>query len=422
MRTSEAAATYTRPAAAHGRGHRPRDAARLTVQRLTRHADVRAIEAEWRALYEHCRGRNPYAGPDWVIAWLEHLVQESELAVVTVRRDGALVGVAPCYVRTLAPVARLPVLRTVQLAGTVRYPGLTELPQVLAAPGETRSVLRAVVDEWMRSADGWDWFELPLEAEQGWFEPQWLGEGAAFRGLVQHKTTRAAVVLPLPGDGAAETIRDTLKRNVWESVKRARNRLDKSGSAWTIAVYRTPQALVDVLPELRRLHAARAATAGRRTHPDLLADPARYAFFADAVGRMAEHGGVELSLLIADGAAVAAQLVLRAPDAAYFALSGVDPNWWHAGPVTLLQFTAIERAVARGEAEANFSVGPDVSKLRWSDRVVQHPEFVVCGTRARSRRLLSAYAAAGAIAAVRREAGRHQVRREQSRERTGATE
>ena len=152
----------------------------------------------------------------------------------------------------------------------------------------------------------------------------------------------------------------------------------------------------------------------------MLADPARYAFFADAVGRMAAQGRVELLVLVVDGAAVAAQLVLRAPDAAYFALSGVDPRWWHAGPVTLLQYTAIERAAARGDGEVNFSVGPDVSKLRWSDHVVQHPEFVVCGTRARSRRLLSAYAAAGAIAAVRREAARHQIRRDETSEGTGA--
>ena len=202
MRTTEAAATaHVRPAAARGRGHRPRDSASLAVQRLSQHAEVRALEPEWRALYERCRSRNPYACPEWVIAWLEHLVRESELALVTVRRDGQLIGVAPCYLRTLAPIGRIPAprARTVQLAGTVRFPGLTELPQVLAAPGETRSVLRAVLGELMRSADGWDWLELPMEAGQGWFEPQWLGEGAQFRGLVQHKTTRAAVVLPLPG-------------------------------------------------------------------------------------------------------------------------------------------------------------------------------------------------------------------------------
>ncbi|HEV3170530.1 MAG TPA: GNAT family N-acetyltransferase [Actinocrinis sp.] len=397
------------PSAVRGRGHRPRDTAHLSVQRLSRHADVAALESEWRELYELAAGRNPYASPDWVIAWLEHLVHENELAVLTVRRDGRLIGVAPCYLRSVARVLGASAARTVQLAGTIRFPGLTELPQALAARGETRSVLRAVVGHWIAAPERWDWLELPLDAEQGWFEPQWLGEGEAFTGLVQHKTTRAAVVLPL--DGAAASVRTALKRNVWESVKRARNRLDKSGRVWRVVVHRAPDEVAAALPVLRRLHGARASIAGRRVHPDVLGDPARYAFVADAAGRMAANDRVELLTLDVDGTAIAALLVLRAPRAAFLALSGVDPHWWHVGPVTLLQYAAIERAAERGDAEVNLSVGPDISKLRWSDRVVQHPEFVVCGPRPGSRRRLAAYAAAGAVAAVRREAGRHQVRR-----------
>ena len=104
------------------------------------------------------------------------------------------------------------------------------------------------------------------------------------------------------------------------------------------------------------------------------------------------------------------QLVLRAPTASYLGLSGVDPNWWHAGPLTLLQYAVLERAADRGDSEVNLSVGPDISKLRWSERVVQHPEFVVCGPRARSRRVLTVYAALASAAAIRREARRHRVR------------
>jgi CelD/BcsL family acetyltransferase involved in cellulose biosynthesis len=150
--------------------------------------------------------------------------------------------------------------------------------------------------------------------------------------------------------------------------------------------------------------------AGARVHPDALADPVRREFLNDAVTRMAAAGRAELLTLNVDGAAVAAQLVLRSRSAAYFSLSGMDPQWWTVGPVTLLQYTAMERALARGDAEVNLSVGPDISKLRWSELVVQHPEFVVCGPRTRSRLLLSGYEALAAVAAVHREAGRHRVR------------
>jgi CelD/BcsL family acetyltransferase involved in cellulose biosynthesis len=391
------------------------DSARPILACLTRFTDLAALEAEWRALADDAAPLNPYASPDWTLPWLRYAVDERELAVLTVRRGARLVGVAPFYLREVGRVAR-----SAQPAGTGRFGALTEMPQILAAPGDTRPVLRAVIGYWLENPETWDWLELPLTADQGWFEPQWLGEGRAVRGLVQHKTTRAAVVLALPGRDEGEsdeqapdtapTLRRLIKRNVWESVKRARHRLDRAGQPWEIVVHTGSDGVRAALPELRRLHAARAEMAGARVHPDALADPVRLEFFSHAVTRMAAAGRAEVLTLDVDGVPVAAQLVLRSRSAAYFALSGMDPQWWTVGPVTLLQYTAMERALARGDAEVNLSVGPDISKLRWSEHVVQHPEFVVCGPRTRSRLLLSGYEAVAAVAAVHREAGRHRVR------------
>ncbi|HEY3607422.1 MAG TPA: hypothetical protein VGL06_07970, partial [Pseudonocardiaceae bacterium] len=67
------------------------------------------------------------------------------------------------------------------------------------------------------------------------------------------------------------------------------------------------------------------------------------------------------------------------------------------------------------DGEVNLSMGPDVAKLRWSEQVVPHMEFVVCGPRTRSRLLLAGYAALGAVAAMRREKRRHEVAKEDRR-------
>ena len=106
-----------------------------------------------------------------------------------------MVGLAPCYVK------RAPLLpRRLQLLGSGRHDALTELPQVLTAPGEARSVLRAVIGEWSQQQADWGWLELPVMADQGWFEPEWLTGRVGERGLVLHKATRATVVLDLPSD------------------------------------------------------------------------------------------------------------------------------------------------------------------------------------------------------------------------------
>jgi CelD/BcsL family acetyltransferase involved in cellulose biosynthesis len=388
--------------AAGGRPRRSHDATELSIVRLTAHAELAAMETEWRVLHELGAAGNPFASPDWTATWLRHFVAERDLAVLAVRRNGRLVGVAPWYVRRLGGM-----VRSVQLAGTIRHPELTELPQVLTAPGEQRSVLRAVLEYWCTRPREWDWLELPIGHGQGWLEPEWVGP----KFLVRHKAVRPAVVLPLPGD--VDTLRSTLKRNITESLRRARNRLNKCGKPWTISAH--TDSIADVLPVLRRLHGARAAMSGRRRHPDMLACDARFSAYAEAVTKMAASGRAELLTLDVAGTARAALLVLRAPGSSYLAVSGVDPDWWHTSPVTLLQWTAMCRAVVRGDREVNLSVGPDVAKLRWSEQVVPHMEFVVCGPSTRSRLLLAGYATIGAVAALHREARRHEVTKKDSR-------
>jgi CelD/BcsL family acetyltransferase involved in cellulose biosynthesis len=385
-----------------GRRRRRRDGASLTVTHIRTLAGAAAIAEEWRALYRVAGGGNPFAAPDWLLPWARHFVPESDLDIFAVYRDQALIGLAPWYVKRFPPLPR-----RLQLLGSGRHDALTELPQVLTLPGEARSVLRAVIGEWARLPGDWGWLELPLIADQGWFEPEWLAGTAAERGLVQHKTTRATVVLDLPKDVPALQV--GLKRNLLESTHRARNRLDRAGQPWVITIHEDADDIADTLPALERLHAARAKLTGRRNHPDQLRPAARRAFLSEALSAMAARGQAQILTLDVDGTAVAAQLVLTAPGGSYLGFSGLDPKWWHVGPVTLLQLHAAELAVERGQATFNLSVGPSVSKLRWSEQISQHPEFIVCGPRWSSRFAFTGYRMLAAAAAVRRESQRHRT-------------
>jgi CelD/BcsL family acetyltransferase involved in cellulose biosynthesis len=387
------------PADPPGKRRRRRDSSTLSVTRISTFAGAAGIYQDWRELYLSSASGNPYASPDWLLPWARHFVQERDLAIFAVRRDGRLVGLAPWYLKRVHPLPR-----RLQLLGSGRHDALTELPQVLTAPDEARSVLRAVMDEWSWSAHEWDWLELPVLDEQGWFEPEWLTGAVGQRGLVEHKTTRAAVVLDLPADVPA--LHRGLKRNLLESTHRARNRLDRSQAPWAITAHSDQDDVRTMLPVLARLHAERARLAGRR-HPDQLAASTRLAFLAEALPQMAATGQAQILTLDIAGDAVAAQLVLRAPDATYLGMSGVDPAWWHVSAVTLLQLHAAETAVRLGHGTFNLSVGPSVAKLRWSEQIRQHPEFIVCGPRRSSRAAYTAYRVAAAVAAVRREASRH---------------
>lgn len=401
--TASGPAPDTQSAAPPGRTRRRRDSTHLTVTRHQGLAELRGLRPAWDELYERSNSRNPYAAPAWIETWLRHFTASRDVEVLAVSRDDRLVGVAPCYVRRIGRW-----MRTVQFAGTGgRHDALTELPGVLSEPEESRSVLRAVVQHWCERYAEWDWLELPIAGQQGWFEPEWLSGEAAGRSVIRHKTTRPSVILPLPED--PEALRGSLKRNVKESVRRGRNRLGRTGRPWAITAHSTPEQIGAAWPTLARLHAARAGIAGPRQHPDALGVPGRPEFLAEVLPLLAAQGRAEILTLDVDGEPVAAQAVLLAPKASYLAFSGVDPQWWDVSPVTLLQLAAGERAIERGHEELNLSLGPDVAKLRWSELVVQHPDFVLCGPRRRSRLAYAGYALAAEGAGIRREAARHRV-------------
>src|SRR5947208_1485155 len=56
---------------------------------------LEALEAEWRALYARTRPRNPFTSFDWGLAGLEKTAPQAMPYILSARREGRLVGLAP---------------------------------------------------------------------------------------------------------------------------------------------------------------------------------------------------------------------------------------------------------------------------------------------------------------------------------------
>lgn len=201
------------------------------IATITSLAAMRALLPEWLRLFYACRAPNPFAHPLWLLAWARHFTAPSQLFLVALRApSGALVGVAPFYQRAQRLAPGLTV-RRLQLLGAGRHVHLTELPQVLLAPGHARTGLRDLLRYLAAHDRAWDCVELTLAPDQGWFEREWLpraGPGAG--SALLHKATRPCVVVPLPA--SVEEWQAGLKRNVKESIRRGANRLARGGTAW----------------------------------------------------------------------------------------------------------------------------------------------------------------------------------------------
>lgn len=330
---------------------------------------------EWDALYERQGGvANPFCAPEWVETWYRHFTAPADRHLLVIRRGDELVGVAPFYLDSLQ-VGKTAVISRLRLVGSGQGGSMLELPQVLSHPEHPRDVLRAVVAETMKRSPAGraaDWTETAIPDAQGWFEPEWsysTGEPVAFH---RQQMVRACVVLRLAGGW--ESVRSGFKRNLKESLRRSRNRLAKDGRPHSVVAH-TRELDTGTVDTFLSLHRHRSEHDASVVHRDAYANPRHQAFLKDVLPRLGRRGRATLLELHLDGKIVAVQLALRAPGLAYLHSSGLDPEAWAMGPITFLQEQVVREAAERGDRWVNFSPGPNVAKLRWSEQVDVHHDF-----------------------------------------------
>jgi CelD/BcsL family acetyltransferase involved in cellulose biosynthesis len=328
---------------------------------------------QWDALFEAQRGvANPFCAPEWVEAWYETFSSAEDRFVYTVRDGERLSGVAPFF-RSRVVARRATVAKRLQLVGAGQGGSLLELPQILAAPGQEREVLREVVTTTLTADTGAHWVETSVTPSMAWFEPQWVTGTDHPVAFHRHQVSRASVIVPL--DGAWITTRSGLKRNVKESLRRSKNRIAKDGRPWAVHSH-TDSLDREVVSRFLELHRSRAAQDQSTSHhPDAFSDPARRAMMRTVLPALGRRNRARILELELGGRIVAAQLVLHAPGLTYIHSSGFTADVWDLGPVTFLQGEAISAAADRGERWINMSPGPNVAKLRWSESLDVHHDF-----------------------------------------------
>lgn len=362
--------------------------ANIDVTAMTSLAEARAFAPKWAELAEAAGAKNPFVHPDWMMPWAERSVRSAEqIWLLAAQQDGHLVGVAPFYRRSWGSG----LAHSMQPWGTGRNGDLIELPQFLLDQGQPRNVARALVGRLCAEAKLWDWAFVPLE-DSLWFEPDWLpGAGSI---IVLTRTVRASVVRKIDTSSPPGNLR--------ESVRRVRNRLDREyPGRWLISRSTSRSDILDAFPDLVSLH-----TAGSEAHSNILKHESDSSLLLAVLAALADRGGACIYRLLIDGHAMAALLVLRTAECSYLLLSGMSEPWDYS-PVTLLQSCAIDDAIKLDHRQVNLSTRPDTEKMRWSEHVSVHPEFVLVPNRPLSLATFGTYLLGSAFAGVRRERSQH---------------
>lgn len=378
--------------------------AKLVTSAIRDFQSLAAIRGEWGDLVRAAGAGSPFAHPAWSLTWAQHFVPEHDLEFVAIREGddtGRLVGMAPFY-RRHRSLGRFR-MTTVQPIGTGQGEALTEGVHLVALPERARDVLCAVVQHVAALPDS-DWAQVSVGDGQGWPLAQWLDGDSA--GMIQHRKARPSVVLDdLPDD--PEQVLPGLKRNLRESLRRARNRSKKMGDIAFRSVS-DPADVASAIREIIRLHTLRSEMEGKVTHANMLGGSID-SFLGDAAVQLAREGLATVQLAEHAGVPVAAQLVLSDGTTDYISVSGLDPKYWDLNLNTMLIFRAVQAAVTTGRRSVNLSTGPNVAKMRWSSTVITHHDFDIVPGGRRSQIVHELYSHAATAWDNHKERRRHRV-------------
>jgi CelD/BcsL family acetyltransferase involved in cellulose biosynthesis len=339
---------------------------------LTPLADISALP--WRALAERAVEPNGYYLPDWELAVDASARGRAGASALSVWSDvSGLIGLVPVISMWRACKIPLPALVSADPYGTLCTPMLDRDMPEDAVTGILQQAWQAGVHALMLRATSLDGAAMKA------FTNVLRRDGMAPIVLQSH--VRAC--LDASGD-ADHVLRDALGAKKLKELRRQRNRLAEHGAV-DFDVARTPAEMAAAVETFLALEAS--GWKGKRGTA-LGQDEGDAAFIRRATSALAEVGQCEIVTLRAGESAVAAAIVLRHQDRAFYFKLGVDERFAKFSPgvqltLDLTRHLCADPAIAMVDSTANadhpminpiwrgrLSIGDVLIPLRRGDPVV----------------------------------------------------
>ena len=330
----------------------------LHIETITDPARLRRLQKEWTALDAIQQLRLPFTSPHWVANWWRFFAR-AELAARDVLNcyairdaDGLLVGFAPMFI-THRPGFGPFRLRELQFFGADPY--VTEWRGVLCYPSRRQEVIAALAGKIDREqpADFVQWRGLPADVNR-----------TTLPGLVVSEQMETNVFyLNLPETW--EAFRQSLPRNIKESLRKCYNSLARDKHEMRLEVISSPDETEAALDQFFRLHSSRADASGTIDHPNVFEEPRAAAFLRAVCQDLARDDQLRIFQLVISDRVVATRIGLLMGDQIFMYFSGYDLDWGRYSVMTTTVAEAIKWSIANRVRIFNLSTGDDVSKTRW---------------------------------------------------------
>ncbi len=330
--------------------------------------ELEILGDDWRRLERESRNINVFQSFDWVFPWWRHFGNGRDLLVVFCRNGSDPLAAAPFY-RERRTFLGLPV-RRIGVVGEILS---TNFEFLFTESGI--SCLGECFSRAAGAASGWDYVQLKKVPEGSPVRKamESLGSGNSYR-FISIPYARYPY-MELEGDFES-FINIPSRRSVRRSTRRSLKKLNQEG---TVRILGSGDLDLDrVFDELVRL--SRRGWK-KKAGIDPFAEGGNRDFFREVIRRMNDNARLGLTELEFDGRAVAFELGfdMRGKHFGYYL--AYDEEHRNLSPGTIVLSRAVERALAAGLEEFDFSEGQEYFKLQWTDSTRQYEELYLLNTR-----------------------------------------
>lgn len=330
----------------------PRQDLSMDFEVLSQSNQLAALRPDWGQL----RCDSPMQSYDWLAAWWDCYQDDSrELFVVVARERGALVGVAPWYIRKSRN------RNVVRWLGDGRV--CSDHPTLLCSPtaGPTCEEFAIGLAEWLINECKVSWNELKLEAIDtdnttcAHFINALVAEGC----LQVNAQEPGNCFVDLPS--TFEDYLMSVSKNHRKRCRRWGKQMFETGRA-SVEVATTPETCLAHWQTLVKLHNDRRSQFGQE---GAFLNPDFAAFHRQAIAKLAESGNVQLRVLEIDGEPVAAEYLLQDEQTWYAYQSGMSElgEELSAGSLSILKL--VQDAIAAGCTRLDLLRGEEPYKFSW---------------------------------------------------------
>ena len=306
----------------------------LTVRR----EQLDDLEPEWRRLLPRGSLPHPFLSPTWLRAWWQQFGNGRELMLLSVRRGGELVAVAPL----MRDNSRLTFAGDSEICDYMDFVALAGSESAAVA-----AVLRPLKEE--------DWREIVLWAVREDSPPlKALPAVCAELGLsLETELEDVCPRITLPASW--EEYLEGLDKKDRHELRRKLRKLPQGGAVG-LEVLDQPDQVEDALDDFLRLHADSRADKAAFMTPDMAA------FFRRVIGALSREDVVELIFLTLDRVRVAAVVCFRTDGELLLYNSGYDPAYAGLSVGIASKALALRHAIEAGRSCFDFLRGAEPYK------------------------------------------------------------